>query len=117
MNPYSVIASDLIKLQTEQGDACPTFTWNGKVWLMLPGSAENNYPLRSGGMSFVFDLKFTIVVSQFLSAKILDAPALVKVMANTEFQYLGQDWKFVKGNILTGATMIDMMANSKNQNA
>lgn len=117
MNPYQVQANDLIALQNEQGNACPQFFWLNKWWKILPGSAENNYPLRSGGFSYMFDLKFTIVVSQFLSATILDAPGLVKAMSNTGFQYLGQDWKFMSGKILTGATMADMMANSKNQNA
>lgn len=117
MNPYTVTASDLIALQVEQGDACPQFFWNNKWWKILPGSAENNYPLRSGGFAYMFDLKFTIVVSQFLTPTILDAPSLVKTMANTAFKYLNQDWKFMSAKILTGATIIDMMANSKNQGA
>lgn len=113
MNPYQVQANDIQKLQDEQGDACPTFQWKNKTWKMLPGSAENNYPLRSGGFSYLFDLKFTIIVSQFG----MDAVTLVESLCNTRFQYLGQDWKFVKGNILTGATLVDMMSNSANQNA
>lgn len=117
MNPYKVQADDIVKLQAEQGAACPQFKWNGQWYKILPGSAQNNYPLRSGGFSFAFDLKFTAVVSQFLNQKITDAGILAKTLANTPMLYLGQNWKIQNVTILAGATLIQVEANSKNQNA
>ena len=113
-NPFQIQADDLNSLMAEQGDACPTFNWQGTDYKILPGSAMYNQPLRDGGFSQVYDLAFTTTIAQFGNSN----PASLKdSMLNTQFTYLGALYKITNVHILAGATMISIEANSLNQNA
>ena len=114
MNPYAIHAADLDSLKSEMGDDCPSFTWNGATWTILPGSVTNNKPLRAGGFSNMVDLTFTTSINQFVGK---DAATLKNTMLNTTFQYLGEPYKFQRITILSGATILKCEANSLNQNA
>lgn len=101
--------------QVEQGDACPIVHILGGDYKALPGSAMLNKPLRDGGFSSMFDLSFTIVASQFFTDAIPDKPALVNALYNSRMKYLGESYKVVNVHVKTGATMLEINANSLNQ--
>ena len=69
----------------------------------------------------MYDYRFTIVVSQWLTNTITNATQLAAALNNTNFLATGGLngglYKFIGLKILSGGTMIDCAANATNQNA
>ncbi len=118
MNPYLIHANELLGgLATEMGGDCPTFLWLRANWKIIPGTAAFNKPLREGGFSHVYDLSFSVLVSQFAAVNLGNAEALQDRLQNTKFAYRGKGWKVQAVDIMAGGAQIKIAANSDKQNA
>lgn len=118
-NVFQHTADQVQAIQNGLGDACPSIVWayTNQKYLIIPGTALNNRPLRGGGISYLYDFQCDLIVSQFLNAQIPDVKTLVQKMMNSTFVYLGDNYKFWNVHILAGATMIRAQSNAQNQKA
>jgi hypothetical protein len=117
MNYYAKHAASQAALQRRLGEDCPGISWNDKDWAIVPRSAKLRRDLAPGGFQLNGDLKFDVLVAQFLSSTITDAVALKDRMLNTEIGYLGEKFKAVQMDVLPGGLMVTVECNSLNQRA
>jgi len=114
MNYYGRHAAALASTQTRLGNTLPTITWAGKVWPIVPGSAQRRQDLASGGFQLNADFVFEALVSTFGPQ---NATALKASMLQTPITYLGGDYKAIQVSIKPGGQVIRVECNSAIQNA
>jgi hypothetical protein len=116
VNPYAVHAAGIAAVQTEQGAACPSFTWQGFTVLIQPGSAIRRKDLGTGGFSLNADLRLTVLVASFGNGY-TTADGIQTDILQTEIDYLGESYKVESVMIVSGALQLHIEANALNQNS
>lgn len=96
--------------------ACPVFTWDRSDWLMMPNTAQLKKDLDIGGNSQDSSLTFHSLFGQF-SEDYTDVETLKQTMLETEFAYLGHNYKIVSVGILAGGLILKIDANDTSQGA
>lgn len=115
-NPFEDHADGLGELEAELGAECPTFTWAGKDWTVLPGGAMRRKPIDAGGFTVESDLQLTVRVWQFLSLY-QSAEALREQLLNTDFEYGGHRYTVETVTVAPGGHQIQIGANDGEQGA
>jgi hypothetical protein len=112
MNAFEIHAAAMGVAEKLTG-ACPVFTWAGKNWQIIPTGAMLKKPLGIGGFGLDSDIRLFALVNQFAQSGYATAQAVKDAMLpETPMQYLGDNYKIESVDILPGALIIVIGANS-----
>jgi hypothetical protein len=115
MNEYFYHAKALQWLQMSLGAGCPSITWNGQSYPLIPSSAIRRKDLDVGGFQLNADFRFNALVSTF--GVNYSAQTLKDAMLQKTIIYLGDTYKVDSITLLPGGYQITADCSSINQNA
>ena len=118
MDYYARHAGSLAALQGRLDDSCPVFSWQGKDWKIVPGSALRRADLGGGGFSLNADLRFSALVQQFIDdGGYEDVNDFQTAFQQEVIGYLGAGYKVDSVSIMPGGLQVLVNCNSSSQNA
>jgi hypothetical protein len=118
MNDFATHASAMQAVQNRLGDDCPTITWNGVAYKLIPGSAVRRMDLGPGGFRLNADFMADALASTFADGQTITNSATLKAaMLQTPIGYLGDDYKVEAVHISPGGLQVRIEANSLTQGA
>lgn len=117
MNDFASHARRMAQVQSRLADDCPSITWNGESYLLIPGSVRREQDLVSGGFTNRATLSCEALVSTFISDTIEDATALETAMLRTPIGYLGKVYQVEAVHISPGGLQARIEATALEQGA
>lgn len=102
MSPFQYHAEVMARHQSHLGDACPSFTWDGRPYNIIPGTAVRRQDLDRGGYALSSDLQLHVLASAFS-----DSPPSLKEIIS----YLGNDYRLDEIQPLPGNLVWKLVLN------
>lgn len=115
-NVYQIHADSIAAVQSYLGDDCPSVSWDGEDWPVIPGSAGRRKDLVAGGFDLNADLRFNALTCNF-PGDAEEATDIEKLIVQKDIEYLGDKYRIIRVSILPGGFQLEIEANSSTQGA
>lgn len=105
-NVFERHAQGVEAVQNYHGDNCPTFTWAGETYKLLPGSAIRRSKMGTGGFQLDCDLQFCALAAQFGENVPSDGAVI---------QYADTEWRIAEVHHFPGGQLLRFTCNHRHQ--